>query len=104
MEITIYAKKFTGEGNKVFYRYLSKLPRKDGSKQTMAVKFRDEYGAPKPEKCPMNIVVDKKDANVATKEFVREDTGEVRTSFTLWVSKWKEGSPFVDTSLDEFDV
>ena len=104
MEITIYAKKFTGEGNKAFYRYLSTLPRKDGGKQTVAVKFREECGSPKAEKCPMNIIVDKKDANIATKEFVREDTGEVGTSFTLWVSKWKEGSPFVDKSLDEFDV
>lgn len=104
MEITIYAKKFTGEGNKSFYRYLTTLTRKDGGKQTMAVKFREDCGNPKAEKCPMNIVVDKKDANVATKEFTREDSGETGISYTLWVSKWSEGKPFVDTSLDEFDV
>lgn len=104
MEITVYAKKFTGEGNKTFYCYLSSLPRKDGTKQTIAVKFRDVCGAPKPEKCPMNIVIDKKNANVVTKQFEREDTGEVGTSYTMWVSAWKEGKPFVDTSFDEFDV
>lgn len=104
MEIAIYAKRFTGEGNKAFYRYLTTLKKKDGGKQTMAVKFRDECGSPKPEKCPMNIIVDKKNANVSTKEYEREDTGEVGTAFTLWVSAWKEGAPFVDTSLDEYDV
>ena len=52
----------------------------------------------------MNVVIDKKDANVVTKQFEREDTGEVGTSYTMWVSAWKEGKPFVDTSLDEFDV
>lgn len=104
MEIAVYAKKFTAEGGKTFYRYLTTLTRKDGSKQTMAVKFREDCGNPKAEKCPMNIVIDKKDANVASKEFIREDTGDVGTSYTLWVSAWKEGRPFVDTSLDDYEV
>lgn len=103
MEIAIFAKRCTGENTK-FYRYLTTLTKKDGTKQTMAVKFRDECGQPKPEKCPMNIIVDKKNANIATKQFEREDTGEIGTGYTLWVSAWKEGSPFVDTSLDEYDI
>lgn len=103
MEITIYAKKRQTADGKSFYSYLSTLNRKDGTKQTVAVKFRDECGNPKPEKCPMNIKFDKSKANMATHEFTREDTGEVATSYTLWISGWEVGTPFVDHSLDDFE-
>lgn len=104
MEIAIFAKKRNGKDGKSFYSYLSTLPRKDGTTQTVAVKFRDEAGHPKPENCPMNILIDKENANIAKQSFVYEDTGEAGTSYTLWVSAWREGRPYVDTSLDEFDV
>ena len=103
MEITVYAKKRTTNEGKSFYSYLSTLTRKDGTTQTVSVKFRDEAGSPKPEKCPMNVVFQKGDANLSTKEFTREDTGEPGLSYTLWVSAWKEGAPFVDHSLDDFE-
>lgn len=103
MEITIYAKKRNSSDGKMFYSYLSILTRKDGTKQTVSVKFRDEAGNPKPENCPMNVKFDKRNANMSTKEFVREDTGEVATSYTLWVSAWEPGTPFVDHSLDDFE-
>ena len=103
MEITIYAKKRTTNEGKSFFSYLSILTRKDGTKQTVSVKFRDECGSPKPEKCPMNIKFDKGNANMTTREFTREDTGEVVKSYTLWVSEWEQGAPFVDHSLDDFE-
>ena len=103
MEITIYAKKRTSNEGKFFFSYLSTLTRKDETKQTVSVKFRDECGSPKPEKCPMNIKFDKRNANMTTKEFIREDTGEISTSYTLWVSVWEQGAPFVDHSLDDFE-
>ena len=103
MEITIYAKKRHAADGKTFYSYLSTLTRKDGTKQTVSVKFRDEAGNPKPEKCPMNVKFDKGNANIAIREFVREDTGEVGTSYTLWVSAWEPGALFVDHSLDDFE-
>ena len=104
MEIAVFAKRCTGKDNKTFYRYLSSLTKKDGTAQTVAVSFRDEAGQPRPEKCPMNIIISKGDVNLASKTFVREDTGEVGTSYTLWVTKWKEGSPYVDHSLDEYEI
>lgn len=104
MEIAIYAKKRTTKDGKLFYSYLSNLTRKDGTTQTVAVKFRDECGSPKPEECPMNIEVEKEHMNLATSVFTREDTGEPATSYKLWVSAWKPGSPWVDTSLDDFDI
>ena len=103
MEITTSAKKRNAKDGKTFYSYLSTLTRKDGTKQTVAVKFRDEAGNPKPEKCPMNIKFDRCAANMATKEFTREDSGEVGTSYTLWIPAWEPGEPFVDHSLDDFE-
>ena len=103
MEITISAEKRNAKDGKTFYSYLSTLIRKDGSKQTVAVKFREEAGNPKPEKCPMNIKFDRCAANMATKEFIREDNGEVATSYTLWIPAWEPGEPFVDHSLDDFE-
>lgn len=103
MEITIYSKKRTTSEGKTFFSYISTLTRKDGTKQIVSVKFRDECGAPKPEKCPFNIKFEKKDANLARSAFVREDSGEIDTFYTLWVSRWEPGSPFVDHSLDDFE-
>ena len=104
MEIAIFAKKRTGKDGKGFYSYLSTLTKKTGEKVTVAVKFREACGSPNPKDCPMIIGVDKKDANLLSKEFVREDTGEAGQSFTLWVSKWDYIKDYVDTSLDEFDA
>lgn len=103
MEITIFAKKRNTSDGKTFYSYLSALTRKDGTRQTVAVKFRDEAGNPKPENCPMNIKFGKESANMTTYEFTREDTGEIGTSYTLWVSKWEQGVPYVDHSLDDYE-
>lgn len=103
MEITIYAKKRTTHEGKTFYTYLSKLKRKDGTEQGVSVKFRDDAGAPKPENCPMNVKFDKGHANLSKHEFAREDTGEVGVSYTLWISRWEQGTPFVDHSLDDFE-
>ena len=103
MEITIYAKKRTTTEGKTFFSYLSTLTRKDGTKQTVSVKFRDTAGNPKPEDCPMNIKFDRCMANMATKEFTRDDTGEVGTSYTLWIPAWEPGTPFIDHSLDDFE-
>lgn len=104
MEITIYAKKRQAKDGRPFTTYLSTLKRKDGTEQRVSVKFRDVCGAPKPEKCPINIIVEKKSANLVKEHFTRGDTGEDAFSYKLWVSAWKEGTPYVDHSLDEFDA
>lgn len=104
MELAIFAKKRTTKEGKGFYSYLSTLTKKTGEKLTVAVKFREDCGLPDPKKCPMIIGVAKKDANLSSREFVREDTGEAGQSFTFWVSKWDYIREYVDTSLDEFDA
>lgn len=106
MKLTVYAKRRTSHEGKVFYNYLSKLTKKDGSKISVAVKFRDECGQPKPELCPCNIVVEKKDANLSEREYTTTTSDGIEIKgigYTLWITKWKEGEKYVDTSLDEFE-
>lgn len=103
MEITIYAKKKQSREGKTFFTYLSTLTRKDGTQQTVQVKFRDEAGNPRPENCPLNIRFDKASANLSSRDYERDDTGETVRSYTLWITQWEEGSKFVDHSLDEFE-
>ena len=103
-EITIFAKKRNSSDGRVFFTYLTTLKRNDGTEQTMSVKFRENCGKPKAEDCPMNIIIEKEDANIAKKQRTREDTGEIYTAYTLWINAWKKGSEYVDRSLDEFDV
>lgn len=101
-EIAIFAKKRrTADGKKSFFTFLTTLENRSGESVTMSVKFADD-GAPKPEDCPMNIIVEKTDCNISEKTFIREDTGEMATSKTMWVKAWKAGTPYVDHSTDEF--
>lgn len=103
MEITVFSKKRKTRDGKTFPAYIAKLTKKDGTALTAAVKFREECGQPDAKHCPMNIIVDKNDANLSVREYVREDTGDIANSYTLWVSDWQEGPEYVDTSLDDFD-
>ena len=102
MEITIFAKKREAKDGRKFTSYLATLTKKDGEKQTVAVKFREEGGKPDAKDCPMNIVADKKNLNMAERNYVDPETGEVRISYTLWVSEWKQGTPYVDHSMDDY--
>lgn len=103
MELAVFAKKRTNKEGKTFFSYLSRLKRKDGFEIPVSVSFRQECGQPKAERCPMNIVVDKKNANLASNEYLDPTTGEIKISYTLWVSAWRQGKDFVDTSLDDFE-
>lgn len=104
MKVTVFGKKKTSKDGKSFVAYVAKLNRKDGSTLTASVKFREDCGAPRLEDCPVNIEFDKASANLATRTYVREDTGEEGTSYTLWVSNWKESEEvYMDHSLDDFE-
>ena len=110
MKLTIFAKKLVTKEGKTYYRYISTLKRmaENGEVEEIStqVKFKEECGAPKGESCPMNIILDKKDANFRSKieTYVDKETGEEKDYLkkTLWISKWEEGEPYVDTSMDEF--
>lgn len=103
MEITVFAKKKKTKTGKEFFTYLTTLTKKDtGEEEMIEVKFREECGVPK--NCPVNLVIERSDANISKKTVIREDNGEAFERKTLWVSAWKEGEPYVDTSLDEYDL
>ena len=111
MEITLFSKKRMTKEGIAFYNFLSILTKKDGSQLVCTVKFRDEAGRPKPENCPMNILIDKSNCNLSTRKFTRQvtdpETGELSSeqgeSYTLWVSSWLPGGPYVDHSMDDFE-
>lgn len=106
MEITIFAKKRNTREGKVFYQFLTTLNRKDGTTETMRVAFRDVDGntVPKPDSCPRNIIFEKGEGNVATTSYTDNQTGEIKYRKTLWLCGWREGSPYVDHSLDDYDI
>lgn len=103
MQITIFAKRRQTRESKTFFNYSSTLTNRDGVDIPVQVKFREGCGQPKAELCPMNIVFDKADANLSTREYTDPETAEVRKSRVLWVSKWTQGAEYVDHSLDNFD-
>lgn len=103
MQLTIFAKRRQTKEGKTFFNYLSTLVSKAGNEIPVQVKFRDAAGQPRPEDCPCNILVNKMDANLVTKEYTDPNTAEVRQSKTLWVSRWEKGPAYVDHSLDDFD-
>ena len=110
MEITIFSKKRQSKSGKVFYNYLSTITKKDGTATKCVVKFKEDAGQPKPELCPMNIVIEKEDCNMNTAEYkfkeLDEYTGELTEKIgirnTLWISKYKPGRKYVDKSMDDY--
>lgn len=106
MEISLFAKKRTTKEGKVFYQFLTTLTKKDGTTETVRVAFRDIDGnvMPKPESCPRNIQFAKEHANLATTRYTDNETGEIKERKTLWVTSWTDGTPYVDTSLDDYDM
>lgn len=103
MEITIYAKKrTTSDGRKTFYSYLTTLTRNDGSPCTCGVKFAAPAEAPDPLDCPLNVIIEKGDCNMAEEKYINSKTGEESIGRKLWIKNYKQGSPYVDHSMDEF--
>ena len=110
MELTIFAKRKEANGTK-YALYSTSLKRKDGTEDRVSVKFREECGKPDYKKCPCNIIVEKKNMNLAhgprrnkDGDYITDENGEVIDFTTLWISEWKEGSKYVDHSLDDYDI
>lgn len=102
LKVTLFSKQQMRSDGRTFPKYLATLTRTDGSTLTCQVRFKmDEKSKPDPASCPMNILVNRNKANLAKRALVDKDTGEVFDAFTLWVSEWREGEPYVDHSLDD---
>ncbi len=104
MKVSVFARKKTSREGRDFTAYTAKLTRKDGEVITASVRFRQECGAPAAADCPCNIEFEKKDANLVTETYTREDTGEDATAYKLWISAWKMSKDvYRDDSLDDFE-
>lgn len=102
MQITIFAKNRTTKDGRKFVNFIARMTRRDGSTITAQVKIPEEK-RPRADECPMNIIVHKDNANLAESTYIREDTGELATRYSLWVSDFERGEPYVDHSLDDFE-
>lgn len=103
MEISIFAKQRKTKEGRSFTVYLSTLTKKDGSTVPCSVKFNQSCTPPKPESCPMNVIIDKEHCNVSKRRYLDESTGEILYAYTLWVSQYAAGGEYVDHSMDEFE-
>lgn len=108
MKLTVFAKKGqTKDNSRTFYNYITTLKKKDGTEETVQVKFREECGAPKPDYCPIVIEVDKKNANRVSKKVPVTDKDGIEkevTRVTLWVTSYIESEEkYVDHSLDDYE-
>lgn len=101
MNLTVYAKtKKTAEG-RTFRIYLSRITRKStGEEVPVRINFKE--GVPLPTVFPVNLIVEKEDANLTVKHY-KNDEGEDCTAHNLWIEKYTMGEPFVDHSLDDYE-
>ena len=106
MQVAVFSRKGTTKDGRTFYTYFGKLNKKDGTDVTVNIKFREACGSPEGTRCPMNIVFEKTDANFVEKQETYTDKDGIEkevTKKTLWISKWSEGEPYVDNSMDDFE-
>lgn len=102
MKIAIFAKTRNTSDGRTFTAYTAKLRRKStGDDFTVSVKFRESCGAPEKDACPCMVETDRKACNLATRTYTDAETGEVKESYTLWVTAWTPAGAYVDTSMDD---
>lgn len=101
MKLNVFAKKRTRKDGKVFYNYLSTITKKDGTEESVQLKFREDAGQPNPKECPRVIQVNKENANLVKKTVIIDEK-EIEQR-TLWISKYNDLGDYVDTSLDEYE-
>lgn len=100
-QITIFAKKRNTKEGREFTSYLTRLKRKDGTEQTMSVKFKND--GPDLMDCPCNIEVERADMNISTRKYELDDGSET-IGYTLWVKAWTDSKEqWIDSSLDDFE-
>lgn len=104
MKSTIFAKRRTTKEGKNFYTFLTTLTKKDGTTITTSVRFSEDCNPPKPEECPLNVILDKTKCNLSKKKITNHETGETFESFTLWVKGYtRSADTYVDHSMDDFE-
>ena len=94
MELTIFSKKSESSDGRKFNRHFTRI------KDTFYdVRFVADKGCKEPVNCPCNIVVNPGEISLKSRVLTEgKHAGE--TFKTIYVYKYKDGSPFVDTSAN----
>lgn len=101
MKVTVFRKVANAKDGRKFDAYSTKLTKKDGSEVYCNIKFKKSCTIPS--EFPVNILVDKSAANLASVKATTAD-GEDYTRFTLWIDAYTlDSEKYVDHSLDDFD-
>lgn len=98
METTVFAKKRNTKDGKTFETYICKLTRKTTGE---VVNAKVVFQKTKPDHYPINIVFERLSASMSAKNYKKDD--ETKISYTLFLNDWKEGEPWVDRSLEDFE-
>lgn len=102
MKITLFAKTAHTKDGKAFIRYIGRMTNNAGKEVSMTVRVSGKAPAFDQDKCPYIVEFDKKDANLQSHKYMDKD-GNEKTSYTLWLKKYKESDEkYVDHSLDDF--
>lgn len=102
MKITLFAKTAHTKEGKAFIRYIGRMTNNAGKEVSMTVRVSGKAPAFDQDKCPYIVEFDKKDANLQSHKYMDKD-GNEKTSYTLWLKKYKESDEkYVDHSLDDF--
>ena len=94
MEITIFSKKTESKDGRKYNRHFARI-----NDEFYDVRFVADKGCNEPAKCPCNIVVQPGEVSVKVRKLT-EGNHAGETFKTLYVYKYTEGTPFVDTSAD----
>lgn len=105
MRITVFKKKVTPRnGNKPFYKYVTTLTKKDGTRTYCDVKFDAKVSIPA--EFPVVIEFNKNKANMSYTNFAYTDSDgneKTGTRYSLWVTEIENLYEYVDNSLDDFE-
>ena len=104
MRINVFAKARTTRDGKPFTAYVGRLTNSTtGESVTVGIRFRQDCGAPRMDDCPCVVEVEKKHANLDTREIINPETGDITISRTLWVNAWEMVGEYEDHSLDDYE-
>lgn len=103
MRKPIFARKVDANGSN-FIAYSTRLTfSKTGETIAVKVKFRQPCKGPAKDICPCVIDFEKANANLVKKNYTN-NSGEERTSYTLWISEYElTDEVYVDHSLDDIE-
>lgn len=100
--ISVFAKSRTSKNGTRFLTYSGRLNKKDGSYDTVRVKFRKPCEGPEENECPLMISFEQDRANLSTRYYTDNSTGELRSQNILWISEYAVKGAYIDHSLDDY--